>query len=271
MDTASGATEDRDTASGATEDRDTASGATEDRDTASGATEDRDTASGATEDRDTASGATEDRDTAASRPAKVSYHHGQLRGALQMAAVELIGERGAGGFSLREVARRAGVSHAAPKHHFGDSRGLLTSVATEAFEVLFDTTRQAAESTEDPVERLAAIGRAYVELGRASPGHCAVVFRHDLIDPENARYQELGDKAYGVLESAVADVAAAINPQLDQRRAAQVCWAMVQGLVVLYPNMAAMAESRGDDPLPDVGSLAEEMCALMVEGLGNAR
>ena len=65
-----------------------------------------------------------------------TYHHGDLPNALRRAAVEVIEERGLGAFSLREVARRAGVSHTAPAHHFGDMRGLLTSVAIEGFDII---------------------------------------------------------------------------------------------------------------------------------------
>ena len=62
------------------------------------------------------------------------YHHGALREALLEAAEALIGERGLDGFSLREAARRVGVSPAAPQHHFGDARGLLTAIATAGFD-----------------------------------------------------------------------------------------------------------------------------------------
>src|SRR5258707_3669661 len=68
------------------------------------------------------------------------YHHGDLPNALRRAAVEVIEERGLAAFSLREVARRAGVSHNAPAHHFGDVRGLLTSLAVEGFDLLSATT-----------------------------------------------------------------------------------------------------------------------------------
>ena len=72
------------------------------------------------------------------------YHHGDLPNALLRAAVEVIEERGLGAFSQREVARRAGVSHNAPAHHFGDTRGLLTSLAIQGFEVLHAATTAVA-------------------------------------------------------------------------------------------------------------------------------
>ena len=72
----------------------------------------------------------------------MSYHHGDLRRSLIDATEALLDERGAEGFSLREVARRAGVSAAAPAHHFGDSAGLLTAVVTEAFDELCRSLRE---------------------------------------------------------------------------------------------------------------------------------
>ena len=82
------------------------------------------------------------------------YHHGDLPNALRRAAVEVIAERGLGAFSLREVARRSGVSHTAPAHHFGDVRGLLTSIAEEGFEALRAVTQAAADQHTDPAERV---------------------------------------------------------------------------------------------------------------------
>ena len=104
-----------------------------------------------------------------------AYHHGNLPTALRCAAAEVITEHGLGGFSLREVARRAGVTHTASAHHFGDVTGLLTSLAAEGFERLYEVTSAAVAEHADPVERLVALGQAYVATGRALsgplPGH----------------------------------------------------------------------------------------------------
>ena len=75
-------------------------------------------------------------------PSERAYHHGALRSALLSAAEALIEERGLDRFSLRETARRAGVSPAAPAHHFGDARGLLTAIATEGFRELGDALEE---------------------------------------------------------------------------------------------------------------------------------
>src|SRR5687768_2929710 len=86
-----------------------------------------------------------------------SYHHGALREALISAAAALIEQKGLEGFSLRETARRAGVSPSAPAHHFGDARGLLTAIATQGFEALA-AALEAADSGGSRAERIRAQG-----------------------------------------------------------------------------------------------------------------
>ncbi len=98
-----------------------------------------------------------------------SYHHGDLRAALLASAAALIEERGIDAFSLREVARRAGVSPAAPSHHFGDARGLLTALAAQAFLDLGDAL-EAGAVADDREARILRQGVAYVAFAIARPG-----------------------------------------------------------------------------------------------------
>ena len=193
------------------------------------------------------------------------YHHGDLPNALRAAAADLIAERGVSGFSLREVARRAGVSHAAPTHHFGDARGLLTSLAIEGFRHLDTALATAIAGVDDPIDQLARTGRAYVEVARSSPGHCAVMFRHDLLDTDDPAYGECGDGAHGRLTAVLGAVRDTYNPNLDVDLAAGLCWSAMQGLVQLHPNMAEVAE-RHDRRLADPGDLAERFARLLAEG-----
>lgn len=204
-------------------------------------------------------------------PPETAYHHGDLPNALRAAAAEVLAERGTAGFSLREVARRAGVSHAAPAHHFGDAQGLLTAVAVDAFGELTRASEAAVAGVDDPVDQLARLGRAYVEVSRSHPGHCAVVFAQDAVDCDAPTYQQSGQRAYGVLRGVVERLAAADNPDLDVELAAASCWAMVQGLLTIHGPLARMA---ADDPrmsVPDIGDLAEAMSRLIIEGLAPSR
>lgn len=192
-----------------------------------------------------------------------------LPAALLQATAEVIGERGLGAFSLREVARRAGVSHAAPGYHFGDMEGLLTALAIEGLATLHDEMAAAAAAAGDPIERLQAIGLAYVRVGIDYPAHMKVAFRPDVIDGDSAQMQECGLNAFVVLEDAVRDIAEAHNPQLDVRLASQLCWSAMQGLVELHDKLTAVDEVNG---LPE--SSTEELVAgftsLIVTGLINS-
>jgi AcrR family transcriptional regulator len=193
------------------------------------------------------------------------YHHGDLPNGLRHAAADLLAERGVAGFSLREVARRAGVSHAAPAHHFGDAEGLLTSVAIEAFQHLAAETEAAASGIDDPVEALARLGRAYVSISVRYPGHCAIVFRKDAIDADDPEYVEWGQRAFEVLRSTIQRLADERNPDLDVLHAAFQCHAMVQGLVELHGTMVALGALRGVE-VADVEDLAESFTRRLVAG-----
>jgi AcrR family transcriptional regulator len=175
-----------------------------------------------------------------------AYHHGNLPNALRAAAVEVIIENGVGGFSLREVARRAGVSHAAPGYHFGDVRGLLTSVAVEGFETLHRALLDAGTGIEDPIERLHSIGLAYVRVGVEHPGHCQVIFRNDLIEANDEHVQHAGLGAYGVLESTIAEIDAVYGLAMPVTDSAELCWSAMQGLVELQSKFEHLDALRGD-------------------------
>ncbi|MEM7077044.1 MAG: TetR-like C-terminal domain-containing protein [Pseudomonadota bacterium] len=114
--------------------------------------------------------------------ARNSYHHGDLANALLDAADDLLEEEGLGGFTLRACARRAGVSHAAPKHHFGDVQGLLTAVALRGYDRLVATLRaQLAQAHGDLEDEMFATAKAYVQFAQDNPEHFRIMFRADLV------------------------------------------------------------------------------------------
>lgn len=108
-----------------------------------------------------------------------TYHHGDLRAALERAALELLETVPASKLSLREVARRAGVSHNAPYHHFGDRADLLRAIAVRAMSELLAAQEEAVAAASGPVERLTAMLGAYVDYAADHPQAFALVF-----DPE---------------------------------------------------------------------------------------
>ena len=171
------------------------------------------------------------------RPAKRSYHHGDLRQVLIAAAEALVVERGVDGFTLREAARRAGVSPAAPAHHFKDMRGLLTAVALLGFrdfaEVLEAADRRGGD---DPQARLRAQGAAYVAFALQYPGRFLLMFRHDKLDRDDVEFSTTSRRAYRVLENAVR--AATGTPtdaalDVDAHGLLLAVWSMVHGFAHL--------------------------------------
>ncbi|MEM7140340.1 MAG: TetR/AcrR family transcriptional regulator [Actinomycetota bacterium] len=195
------------------------------------------------------------------------YHHGDLPNALRRAAADVVAERGAAGFSLREVARRAGVSHAAPAHHFGDATGLLTSVAIEALQHMHAAVTAAADGMAEPRQRLVAMGRAYVEVSVSNPGHCAVAFRHDLVHEDDPEYLAASDAAHGAFFDAVAAIAEDEGLDFDLGAATSLGWATLQGLVELYPNMEDIGSRHGQGSLPPIGVVAEQFGEMLIEGM----
>jgi len=113
-----------------------------------------------------------------------SYHHGDLRRTLLDVLPELIAERGLENLSLRELARRAGVTHGAPAHHFGDRKGLLTAFANVGSQhlsaLVLDALAAVPESRH--AQRLQAVGLAYLEFALRYPAHFRVTFRPELLD-----------------------------------------------------------------------------------------
>src|SRR5688572_30866632 len=129
-----------------------------------------------------------------------SYHHGDLRRALVEATEALLAEKGPEAFALREVARRAGVSPAAPAHHFGDSAGLLTAVATLGFEELTRSLLAGRKGTgKDARARLVGQGVGYVRFALAYPGRFRLMFRTGARMDDPA-LQEAAGRAFQVLE-----------------------------------------------------------------------
>lgn len=194
-----------------------------------------------------------------------TYHHGDLRQALIDSAAQLVHEKGPAGFSLREVARRAGVSHAAPAHHFGSTKGLLTAVATAGFEYLSEAMKDATVDVKDPSERLRRLGRAYVDFSIQYPGHVALMFRSDIVDHDDEFFAACGLEAYAELDTTLEMVREAYNPDLDVQLAGKFVWASVQGLVDLSADFGPLDEKR-EVATHDLGALIDGFVVLMLDG-----
>jgi len=182
---------------------------------------------------------------------KVSYHHGDLRATILAHAADLVAERGAHGISLRELARAAGVSHAAPAHHFGDRRGLFTALATEGFEIL-------ATELADARPQFIDAAKAYVRFALDHRGHFEVMFDKSLHDDADPQLLKAGAAAYAELGAGVGTLADA-HARADPDGAALAAWSMVHGFAQLWLNGAV--DSTGD-PIATV----ERMAAILFDG-----
>ena len=167
---------------------------------------------------------------------KKAYHHGDLRAALIRAGTELLRERGAAGLSLREVAKAAGVSHAAPYRHFEDKQQLLAAIAAAGFERLRDgMAKAAADHPDDPRAQLYAAGDAYIELATDAPDTMHLMFG-GIVDPKQIQ-GELGQVAQNAFAGLVDIVArnqkAGVIVEGDTIELAVSAWSIVHGLGML--------------------------------------
>jgi AcrR family transcriptional regulator len=170
------------------------------------------------------------------------YHHGDLRRVLVKAAVDAIAEDGSGALSLRELARRVGVSHAAPAYHFGDKAGLLTAVATEGFGLLADELGAAWRRTGSFLE----VGVAYVGFAVRRRPYFEVMFRPDLYHRDDPALAAARQRARGLLAGPVAALRPADSDE-DRLRAGVAAWALGHGLATLFLD-GNLPAALGDDP-----------------------
>lgn len=163
---------------------------------------------------------------------KDRYHHGDLREALILAGEAILNERGVEGFSLRECARRAGVSPAAPAHHFGDAKGLLTAIAARAFAAFGAALEAAQEGLSTRNIRLRAQGRAYVRFARENRAYFDLMWRSDLVNKDEPELRRASAAAFATLQSA-APAGRDGNPDDALNPNAIAAWSMVHGFARL--------------------------------------
>jgi AcrR family transcriptional regulator len=198
---------------------------------------------------------------------RTSYHHGDLRRALLAASLELIDEVGIGQLSLREVARKAGVSHNAPYHHFSDRGSLLAAIAEEGFVQLAAEMVQARAAASDARARLEACGLAYVRFALRSPARFKVMFRPELAAPaEEATVARASTPALDTLTAAIVDAqAAGLAPAGDPMPLVLTCWSTVHGLASLWLDgpLARVTRSSGTSPVKLAAAVASTLASLL--------
>jgi AcrR family transcriptional regulator len=166
------------------------------------------------------------------------YHHHDLPAALLDAVDALVREDGAGAVTLRAAARRAGVSHAAPAHHFGDKAGLLAAYAIQGLAALRERlTTAGAEAAAAGEPALLALGLAYVRFAVEEPGRFALMFGPKELHGDRPGYQHACNAAFDVLMDAVRELRTDLDPHdADVLRAAAGAWSLVHGFATLWLN-----------------------------------
>jgi AcrR family transcriptional regulator len=167
-------------------------------------------------------------------PRAKPYHHGDLRETLMRAAETLIGEVGPRAFTLREVARRAGVSHNAPYRHFASRDDLLLAVAAEGFERLRETMAKRMKAGASARERLVLSGCGYVEFALLWPRHFLVMFDLPALLECDPGKGQIGEGAFQVLLDAItAAQNEGVLPPGDPIPLAWTAWSLVHGIAKL--------------------------------------
>ncbi|MFF1833824.1 TetR/AcrR family transcriptional regulator [Streptomyces sp. NPDC058231] len=153
-----------------------------------------------------------------------TYHHGDLRRAVLTAALDVIRTEGPDALSLRDLARRAGVSHAAPAHHFGDRTGLLTAIAAEGYGLFADALTDAPDLRERGVR--------YVRFATDHPAHFQVMFRPELHRADDPELLAAKARAARALSAGV-DALPAPGRGTDSRLAGVAAWSLAHGYATL--------------------------------------
>ena len=198
-------------------------------------------------------------------PERQGYHHGDLRRALLEAAEVELAEKGPEGFTLRGCAKRAGVSHAAPAHHFSDVSWLLSALAAEGFERFLKTTA-ARMNTADPDDsraRLVAMGLGYIDFARANPALFSLMFSSRKADFQDGKLQQAAAASFEQLVAGVGAVAGA-DPLTTRpgRRQLAATWAIVHGLShLLLSHRMKFLEGQSSE------ELEKDLAAIVSRGL----
>lgn len=192
-----------------------------------------------------------------------AYHHGDLPAALIDETLSIVKQEGMGAVSIREVARRAQVSHAAPAHHFGSKSGLLTACAVVGFRKLADAVDAAADGAATRRDALQATGIAYVQFAIDNPELFTIMFSGQL-QTEDPAYTEAVTRSFHRLQSLLGDASEAHELVADARLVSVGAWSIVHGLAALWLS----GRFRGkNDGRGDRRALIEAVTALFADGV----
>jgi AcrR family transcriptional regulator len=196
------------------------------------------------------------------------YHHGALRDALLKAAEGVLERDGLSGLTLRAVAREAGVSHAAPTHHFGDLTGLVSELAAIGYRQFSAAMTAAAAAGTSLTEKAMARAKAYVAYAQAHPGMYGLMFRAERLDMKRPALHEAANASFAGLAGAIgASRHEQISEQalsLDQAAAIVRSWSLLHGFTMLLLDDRLSDVLRRSPKGTDVDTLMDAMLKMTV-------
>lgn len=203
---------------------------------------------------------------AAKRSPEKNYHHGNLRAALVNAALTIIEEKGSRDLTLREVARRAGVSHTAPYRHFDYKEAMLAAVAVQGFNALCKAMEERSAKAESPVARFQEAGIAYIIFAIEHAAHYRLMFGPELAGRlEFPELSQASKAAFSVMEDSLAECQRQGLIQAGAvRDFALVAWSMVHGFAMLVVDGQFKNKGYSISKLDDLMKAATR---VLVQGL----
>lgn len=180
------------------------------------------------------------------------HHHGNLREALVLAGIELLDEGGIDALTLRKCAARAGVSHAAPAHHFRGLKGLVTAIVTRGYKLFAaEMIKNIEDADNDPISRLRGCSKGYVKFSRENTALASIIFNKARCFEDEPEWIEAADGAYQVL----IDICAPFKPKHGSAELTQIAvWTMLEGFVNFERNGVINNAHRHSQPL-DIDTL----------------
>ncbi|MFN5689133.1 TetR/AcrR family transcriptional regulator [Bradyrhizobium sp.] len=202
------------------------------------------------------------------RRAERGYHHGNLKEALLQAALDLIAQKGAAGFTFADAARMAGVSPAAPYRHFRDRDELLSRIAQRGVEP-FEAQLAAAwdDGRPDTVTAFERVGKAYLAFARTEPAFYSAMFESGVAADSTAGLLAAGERAFGVIRAAAERLAALAPPNVPRPPALMMAlhiWSMSHGVASLFARGDAARRKLPMSP----EELLEAEVLIYLRGLG---
>jgi len=183
---------------------------------------------------------------------------------------EILREQGLHKFTLREAARRAGVSHGAPAFHFKDASGLLTAFATEAFKALRELMLEyRAKAPKDAPAQLLAVGCAYIDYAISHRPQFQLMFRSDTIRLDDEQFMEASKGAFQQLQDTMTPLLAPGESDAVRMSKLMLAWSAVHGFATLYLEKG-FAPFYGGNPRPPVAADAKRMLELLTASFTKA-